>query len=298
MKNQKSVICVPRFSGSARQYRKEFEGRYADERSTHSSRFVWDPWHIEDQYSLLRAPAQFLFSEKTYVRLLNELLKFGKEKLGCHGLSPPWVSLYLDGAYQHLHTDSPHGPWAYVYSLTEWTKREFKGGETLLAEPTLLNYWENSRTDRGFEFPDFFRAIAPEFNQLLVFDPRIPHGVKRVEGVRDPRKGRLVVHGWFVESRPFLEGALNQYPKLSEWLEEEFQKLSDLFQAFPDAKGTCTVRIHFRPGGEVLKWEVLTNTLVGVKKSAPFQRLLDRGVREFRAPRARGNSVLTLPLVF
>lgn len=25
---------------------------------------------------------------------------------------------------------------------------------------------------------------------------RIPHGVRQVEGVRDPAKGRIVLHGW------------------------------------------------------------------------------------------------------
>ena len=41
-----------------------------------------------------------------------------------------------------------------------------------------------------------------------VFDPRIPHGVRQVTGTHDPREGRLVIHGWFVQPRPFVRGPL------------------------------------------------------------------------------------------
>ena len=36
----------------------------------------------------------------------------------------------------------PHGPWAFVYSLTP-NKKEFRGGETLILKPNTLNYWSN-----------------------------------------------------------------------------------------------------------------------------------------------------------
>jgi len=42
-----------------------------------------------------------------------------------------------------------------------------------------------------------------------VFDPRIPHGVRTVTGTHDPREGRLVIHGWFVQPRPFIRGPLD-----------------------------------------------------------------------------------------
>ena len=46
------------------------------------------------------------------------------------------------------------------------------------------------------------------FNRLTVFDPRLPHGVRPVEGVRDPRQARLVLHGWFADPEPFFTGAI------------------------------------------------------------------------------------------
>jgi Rps23 Pro-64 3,4-dihydroxylase Tpa1-like proline 4-hydroxylase len=44
---------------------------------------------------------------------------------------------------------------------------------------------------------NLLELVPPLFNRLTVFDPRVPHGVPVVEGTRDPREGRLVLHGWF-----------------------------------------------------------------------------------------------------
>ena len=48
--------------------------------------------------------------------------------------------------------------------------------------------------------------MPPLFNRLTVFDGRYPHGVRPVEGTRDPLKARLVLHGWFTEQAPFFDG--------------------------------------------------------------------------------------------
>ena len=51
--------------------------------------------------------------------------------------------------------------------------------------------------------------VEQHFNQLTVFDPRVPHGVAVVEGVREPTESRIVLHGWFTSSGPFFKGALH-----------------------------------------------------------------------------------------
>ena len=44
------------------------------------------------------------------------------------------------------------------------------------------------------------RFIPPTpLGRCIAFDPRVPHGVNRVHGTQDPRKGRIVIHGWFNE---------------------------------------------------------------------------------------------------
>ena len=48
--------------------------------------------------------------------------------------------------------------------------------------------------------PILGRFIPPTpTGRCIVFDPRIPHGVNRVTGTQDPRKGRIAIHGWFDE---------------------------------------------------------------------------------------------------
>ena len=48
---------------------------------------------------------------------------------------------------------------------------------------------------RGLELPQLMSLVEPHFNQLTVFDPRFPHGVRPVSGTKDPLRSRLVLHG-------------------------------------------------------------------------------------------------------
>jgi hypothetical protein len=75
-------------------------------------------------------------------------------------------------------------------------------------QPAVLDYWRDFDSGRGLEYDDLFSTIEPLFNRLTVFDARLPHGVRRVEGERDPRGARLVLHGWFTEPEPFFDGGL------------------------------------------------------------------------------------------
>ena len=60
----------------------------------------------------------------------------------------------MRGLLQELHADSPHGPWAFVLSLTDWEHRGFTGGETTIFQPHMLKFWSSFDPDRGFEFKD------------------------------------------------------------------------------------------------------------------------------------------------
>lgn len=66
----------------------------------------------------MRTPAEKYFGPEGFDQLLEALSTFGQEKLGCTAISPPWLSVYVDGCEQRYHTDSWHGPWAFVLSLT------------------------------------------------------------------------------------------------------------------------------------------------------------------------------------
>lgn len=55
---------------------------------------------------------------------------------------------------QELHADSPHGPWAFVLSLTQWEGRSFSGGETMIFQPHMLDFWSTFNPAKGFELKD------------------------------------------------------------------------------------------------------------------------------------------------
>jgi len=137
------LLTVKNFYSDAKKMRGVFEDRFKDPRNTDSQRFVWDYWHVPDQYTLVRTPAYYYFPQKMYEAFHQYLVDWGRQNLGCHDISAPWLSYYVDGCKQELHSDVPHGPWAYVFSLTPWKNRTFSGGETLLLRPSVLNYWQN-----------------------------------------------------------------------------------------------------------------------------------------------------------
>lgn len=202
------MIVVDGFAPEAPALRRTFDDKFADPRRAHGERFVWDYWHVPGQYTALRTPAWTYFPKAAYARFHNRLVAWGRATLGCHDVSPPWLSLYVEGCRQELHGDLPHGPWAFVYSLTNWRGRAFRGGETLLLRDEVLDFWHDFASVRAVEERELVRAIEPRFSRLVVFDPRIPHGVRTVTGTHDPREGRLVIHGWFVQPRPFVRGPL------------------------------------------------------------------------------------------
>ncbi len=113
----------------------------------------------------------------------------------------------------------------------DWDGREFTGGETQILQPQTLSYWLRPDPSKGLEHCDLVQWVPAHFGRLTVFvsaavasalppggtlprarqgcrscpcvvvvlvvvqDPRFPHGVRRVHGTHDPRKGRLVLHG-------------------------------------------------------------------------------------------------------
>lgn len=288
---------------SARALRHEFLQVFSDPRRSHPKRFLWDHWFIENQYRMHRTPARDFFSDKKFEILCNALVRYGQEQLGCHSISQPWLSYYVDGDFQSLHTDAPHGPWAYVYSLTDWERRAFTGGETLIQKPETLNYWLNYSRTSGLEHNNFFNSVPARFNQLTVFDPRLPHGVAPVRGTYEPTQGRLVVHGWFVNPEPFVTGALAKH-NLKPLIHAINISWSDILKnSYRDKNllGTLILRLIVLASGKIAKVHVLTNTLVDIQTSeiaTRLPKLLAARSRELLLPRAKGSSELTLPLIF
>jgi len=58
-------------------------------------RFVWDYWHVPDQYTLHRTQAADYFEPADFAALTAALTTYGQEQLGCRDISPPWLSYYI-----------------------------------------------------------------------------------------------------------------------------------------------------------------------------------------------------------
>jgi hypothetical protein len=297
----RAVRIVDDFAPEARALRAEFDTRFADPRKATAGRFVWDWWHVPGQYTQLRTPAWQYFSPALYRALHTRLVQWGRANLGCHDISPPWLSLYVDGCGQELHADLPHGPWAFVYSLTPWAGRAFTGGETVLLREEVLDYWMGLAYRASVERDQIERTVAPTFGRLVVFDPRIPHGVRRVAGTTDPRAGRLVINGWFVQPRPFITGPL---PRAA--VARRIAELVDAIATWSRdglwITGTIAFAIAVSAAGRVRSVRVLSDT-----SRPPRQREADRRfavkhlrdtIRGWTFPARPRPSTITLPLVF
>lgn len=262
-------LTVDNFYSQAKNLRQEFDGRFRNPLYTHAERFLWDYWHVPGEYTHLRTPAYNYFPRKMYEPFHRYLVQWGREFLGCHDVSPPWLSCYVDGCRQFPHQDVPHGPLAFVFSLTNWKNKKFRGGETFLTQPKEL--------------------IEPKFNRLTLFNPAITHGVREVKGTHDPREGRLVIHGWFVNPRPFWVGPLTA-SDVGKALDRGLAQIP--FGAIDLGQGFGAFRLKIRADGRVAEIAQLIETFQNssrVKKLLPFLAQL-----EFRK-RSKG-SLLTLPL--
>lgn len=289
------------FYPEAAALRGHFDERFADPRSARGDRFVWDYWYVPDQYCHLRTPAWEYFPEPMYRAFHEHLVRWGRRVLGCWDISPPWLSAYIEGCEQHLHSDVPHGPWAFVFSISPGGRPAFQGGETLILKAATLDYWSSFSELEDRERGSLVERIAPRHNRLVVFDPRFPHGVTRVSGVRDPRLGRLVIHGWFTEPRPFIEGPLSQ-SQVDAVLEDALGGLAeDLVERGP-FHGLLSLRLQVSAAGSVVKVETLANTLILLEAPGAevrsVLRLVQRRMRALSFPRRGRPSEITLPLLF
>lgn len=296
-----NILITDRFYKEAPRLRSFYEEQFINPRDTHQKRFVWDYWHVPDQYTLMRTPAYHYFPEKMYNPFHKYLVKWGQENLGCHNISAPWMSYYINGCHQNLHSDVPHGPWAFVFSLTPWKTRKWTGGETLILKPQVLDYWNHFVDESDREVSSFVDRIPAQFNRLTVFDPRFPHGVTEVKGTQDPLQARLVIHGWFVEPRPYVVGALTTQA-VQNSLNEPLQELQDVLMKMGEFHGTMSFRLNIGASGKVAKVQILTNTIKALGGQPNAEASLMKVTKDifkhtpFR--KAKGSSQVTIPLLF
>jgi hypothetical protein len=294
------ILIEKSFSTAATKLRATFDANFKNPREAHQDRFVWDYWHVPDQYTALRTPAYTYFDQKLYMQFHKELVLWGRRTLGCWDISPPWMSCYIEGCKQELHSDVPHGPWAFVFSLTPWKGRRFSGGETLILRPEVLSYWQSFSNAQDREQQSFVQKIPSEFNQLTVFDPRYPHGVTEVRGTHDPREARLVIHGWFTEPKTYLEGTLkSKAPKVERILNSAFSEVADLIQKSEPLQGTLSLQIKVEGSGRVKGIRYGTKNVMTEAGRSPdlvLKKVLEI-YRRLIFPATAGDTLITVPLI-
>ena len=257
----------PSFFPGADELRRQFVERVGPDRTTPVDRFIWDYWHIPGQYTYLRTIALNVLSPSLLGRFTDALRAWGMANLGTDRITLPWLSYYVEGCRQELHSDVVQGMWSYVYSLTPWDDRRFTGGETLLGSPELLDYWAAFDPTLSTESRTLVERIPACYGQLTVFDSRLPHGVAVVEGTRDPVEARVALHGWFHDPVPTMRGGLD--------LESSAPVLDALRAAahrererFGPLLGTSTWRIRIDPDGSVAEVAAVVDNLVATGAAA------------------------------
>ena len=293
------VKIVPSFFDRATELRRHFEEKVGPSRESTENRFVWDYWHIPGQFTYFRTPALNVIPPSLVAGFTEALRRWGHENLGSVRVTVPWLSYYIEGCRQELHSDVVQGTWSYVYSLTPWDQRRFTGGETLIAGEHLLDYWPRFDPASSSEQKQLIDRVPAHFNQLCVFDSRLPHGVNVVEGTRAPLLARVALHGWFREPQPSLEGSLTlpAAEPVFEALRTRWRQRNEEVGPF---HGKAVWRFSVDEQGHTSNVKLVVDNLVAAHRRATDSSVLlafgEASIQESVLPASAGRTTVSLPL--
>jgi Rps23 Pro-64 3,4-dihydroxylase Tpa1-like proline 4-hydroxylase len=259
---------------------------------------VWNYWFVPALYTYLRTDPEKII-QRSRVEAFQEVLReWAIVTLGMANVTSPYLSLYVSGCRQDWHNDSAGGRFAFVYSLTQDSRRTI-GGETLVGHEGDLFRNHLARAAAG---GDFYDAIEPKFNRLIVFDDRLPHAVERVDGSMDPTEGRIVLHGHLSEGGTIVEGALSAesargpLQRLLQHLTNELSGDATLYH------GLLVLQLTIDKDGAVAACGVLVDRVIHPDPGhIGWGPLRARVVIEFtrlRFPPADGQRIITQPVLF
>jgi 2OG-Fe(II) oxygenase superfamily len=258
----------------------------------------WDYWYVPGLYTYLRSVPDKIIGTELAERFYDRLFEWSTATLGLGSARASYLSLYVDGCRQNQHNDSTNGRFGFVYSLTKDDRRT-SGGETLIwHEADQLD----TRMRRPCAGTDFFDAIEPRFNRLLVFDDRMPHAVQLVEGNMDPLEGRVVIHGHIREAGPIVSGLLPPatVAEIANRLAGEYA--ADLGKALAIYHGPAAIRFTVTQDGAVTDPRLILDRVRRLPGEGPsaqqmLAELVER-VARVRFPTGSDESIVTLPFGF
>jgi hypothetical protein len=297
----KHLVIVDDFYSGKKTLRAEFDRRLGSVRESpvRRDRFVWDYWYNPPEYCYLRTIAEDFLPKPLFTDFRDALRDWAFETLGMSTVNGMWLSYYLNGCAQAIHRDPGNGTWAFVYSISKWDERSFRGGETLVTRTSQYpDSWQwNDLMDRP-ELGDF-EQVPSCFGRLVIFDSRLPHGVLPVEGTLDPQDSRVVLHGWLGTGGIKVEGPA-PHDAVAAILGECFDNIDTAIGDLGDVDGLVVARMTLDPDGGVHNVAFPSNTLVRSSKEGSDPGIVAerfRGALEkLRFPKCDAPSRVTVPL--
>lgn len=259
---------------------------------------VWNYWFVPKQYTYLRTNPEKIVERQHVERFMDALRHWSALTLGMNEVTWPYLSLYVNGCRQGVHNDTTNGRFAFVYSLTR-DDRKSTGGETII-------FHEGDLFRKGLRAAaagsDFFTAIEPRFNRLVVFDDRLLHAVEQVDGPMDPLEGRLVMHGHLRNTGLAVKGALPAEAIAPVTLETMLEFSAKAMSRIRLYSGALILRFVIGAGGAVETCNVLVDRVVAHDlTSVGWEALAEDLVTRFRKlqfPSAAGRTEVTQPITF
>jgi len=259
---------------------------------------VWNYWFVPDSYTYLRTAPEKVIERARTEAFHNALRDWSIAMLGMAKVTWPFLSLYVSGCRQNWHNDSVNGRFGFVYSLTRDERRTI-GGETLIRKEIDPFRAHLARAGAGREF---YQAIEPRFNRLVIFDDRLPHSVERVDGSMDPVEGRFVLHGHLSEGGTLVAGALPEDKVAGPLLELLARVREELSAEVVLYNGLLSLRLTIAASGAVTACQVMIDRVIhpdpGHVEWEPLRAKLVARFAGLRFPPAGGGAWLIQPLLF
>lgn len=295
-------IIVENFFAGAGSLREGFEAHFRDPQTHGPGHQVWEYHHVPDVQTCLRtAPSRVLVDQHTNA-FLKQLNEWAVSNLGLslNPRLPLSLNVYVNGCGQALQHHARDGVLAFSYSLTKWDERRFQGGELTVLRP------EGHLAHRGMRAGGramFSEKVPAKFNQLVVYDERVIHGVPTVQGTMNPLDGRISINGLLVAEMGHLTGALSANAQealapmgpLGEHLKALSRSVADHLHGF------VTCRAAIQPDGRVASVRRVVDRVLplGADRTRldPFRQELTRLLASVTFPPAQGPSELTWPVI-
>jgi hypothetical protein len=298
---RKHLVVADDLESGVGELREEFDRRLGSVRvePVPKDRFAWDYWYDPPQFSYLRTIAEEFLPRPLFDGFRTSLKTWAFETLGMTTVNGMWLSYYIDGCHQGIHSDPSNGTWAFVYSLTRWQGRGFEGGETFMVNTEMHpEAWQWYDRQRHGQSEDFIK-VESLLGRLVVFDSRVPHGVMRVSGTRDPQDSRVVLHGWLGTDGPRVEGPVAR-PAVREGLEAASERIDEALEDLGDSDGLLVARFTVDADGSTRDVHFPSDTLVRTTAEGSDPREVTRRISDvlgaLRFPRADASSRVTVPL--